>query len=194
MPNEPLGISFSPFGQTERPGGQGGQSGPPASTPQDAIRVLSFRPPRTVGANAPVGTAALLNGPGGAVFGPSGQNLDQLLALLYGRGRMRDGVAGLPEAPQSLNDTFAAMFGGPRLGASDGGLGLPPQTTNYNYEPPSRTPGPGFVFQRPPDEGSARIPPPPAYGGPGQPTGPPHDPLPWEGPTDQTPSREGRLI
>jgi hypothetical protein len=179
MPNDPLGISFSPFGPQDQRSGQGGQSGPPASTPQSAIQMLNFRAPRTVGASAPVGSATLLNGPGGAVFGQSGQNLEQLLTLLFGR--MRGGVGALPAGPQAFE-------------GSDVTGGNPPPLP-WEVTGPGRAPGPAFVFGRPPDEGGARIPPPPAYGGPNQPTGPPSaGPLPWEGPANETPSREGRLI
>ena len=97
MPNDPLGISFSPFSQQNQQQAQ--TPGTRSVTPQDAIRILSFRPPRTVGAASPI-PGALLNAPGGAAFGGGGQfgaaggNLEQLLALLFGQGRMNTGGGG----------------------------------------------------------------------------------------------------
>ena len=85
MSDMPLGLSFSPFGQGQngqdqnRPGGTGG-----SPTPQDAIKILSLRTPRTVGAASPI-PGPLLNAPGGGAFGGSGFGLEQLLALLFGQ-------------------------------------------------------------------------------------------------------------
>jgi hypothetical protein len=119
MPNE-LGISFSPFGQPD----QGQQQGPGgrAASPQDAIRVLSFRPPRTVGASSPV-AAPLLNAPGAAAFGggsfgPAGGNLDQLLALIFGlRKPMQPGGSGSFNERPPQGD-LSALFGGNGGGAT----------------------------------------------------------------------------
>ena len=84
MPN--LGISFSPFSdQTET------NPHAPSPTPQDAIRVLSLRYPRTVGAASPIPQQLLAGqGNGAASFAgvmPQAMNLDQLLAMLFGQQR-----------------------------------------------------------------------------------------------------------
>jgi hypothetical protein len=195
MPNEPLGISFSPFGQTNQPGGQGGKSGQPAPSPQSAIQTLSFRTPRTVGAYAPI-SAPLLNAPGGGAlsgqqFGAAGGNLEQLLQLIFGR--MRGGVAGLP-----ANQLGAGAFGGaplpwdvgtsaPAPGFTPGGGGETPQrgpgTTTFPGEDPGFNPGPTLDRSNPA----------PRSGGD---TGPSMSPtggdLPWMGPTLARPER-GRV-
>jgi hypothetical protein len=132
MPNQPLGISFSPFGQQQnQSGGQGGQSGAPAPSPQSAIQMLSFRTPRTVGANSPI-PGPLLNAPGGAAFGgqqfgAAGGNLEQLLQLIFGR--MKGGISGLPGTPQ------ASLFGG-------GGAMAQPMPWE---QPTSAPPSPNFT-------------------------------------------------
>lgn len=95
-----LGISFSPFGDPNSPQPQGGGQQGGAISPQEAIRVLSLRIPRAVGAGAP--TPLLPGGPGagGAAFG-GGANLEQLLALLFGR-------PGMPSTePMNARDLFA---------------------------------------------------------------------------------------
>src|SRR5258706_16390745 len=99
MSDVPLGDSFSPFGQPNpnQNQQQGVSRGGGPIAPQSAIQTLSFRPPRTVGASSPI-PGALLNAPGGAGFGAAGQNLEQLLNLLFGQRRpgMTGGVMGLP--------------------------------------------------------------------------------------------------
>jgi hypothetical protein len=150
MASDPLGISFSPFNPQQQQGGAGGTAAP---TPQDAIRILSFRPPRTVGAASPI-PGPLLNAPGGSAFGSAGGNLEQLLAILFGAKRpgiMNGGVGGLPETPQP-------------------GPGLPWETQTG----PTTAPLPGVR----PGTGTERgtpTPPPAPFGG--------NETMPWDGPT-----------
>jgi len=105
MPNDPLGISFSPFGQDQNASGPGGPRG---ASPQEAVRILSLRTPRTVGAASPI-PSPLMNAPGGASFGPAGANLEQLLAILFGQGRILPGGGTFNERPPQ------GMLGGPQL-------------------------------------------------------------------------------
>lgn len=126
MANEPLGISFSPFDQTQQAGGGPGQ----APTPQSAIQVRNLRMPRTVGAASPI-PGPLLSAPGGAgfggSFGPAGMNLEQLLQLLFGANKnlpgggtfnerpaqgMLPGPMGLPWEQPATMEPFGAAFGG----------------------------------------------------------------------------------
>src|SRR3954468_22422387 len=91
-----FGLSFAPLGQSASgasgspagPGGTGGSVNPL----QDAIRVLSLRIPRTVGAS-PIAPAPLLNAVGSAgVSQPQGtpmqpgMDLETLLRRLFGMG------------------------------------------------------------------------------------------------------------
>jgi len=185
LPGTPLGISFSPFGQPDQ--NQQGAPGARPVTAQDAIRILSFRPPRTVGASSPV-AAPLLNSPGSVAlggFGPAGQDLDSLLALILGlRKPMKPGGGGtFNEHPPSGELTAT-------LGAGTFGSGQtsqpPPADAPMPWIRPS-VPLPGFTFEKPPvNEGDPNLRLPPAYGGPGQPAGPPSaGPLPWEGPIER---------
>jgi hypothetical protein len=174
MPNDPLGISFSPFGQQPQSGGQGGQSGAPAPTPQSAIQMLSFRTPRTVGANSPI-PGGLLNAPGGAAFGggggqfgPAGGNLEQLLALLFGR--MRGGVGALPEGPQAMGGGIGTPGPMPWDVTGPGPVIAPPKV-----RPGVGEPEPGPQITTPPPGGTA---------------GPGPAPLPWEGPRYDTTNRQ----
>lgn len=107
---EPLGLSFSPFNTAQPQNVQG--AGQPGAAPsaQDAIRVLSLRLPRVVGAGA-LAPGPLLNAPGGAAFGGSGFNLEQLLQLLFGQ---RPGQMGIEPGTmrQPMTSPMGSLFGG----------------------------------------------------------------------------------
>ena len=163
---DPLGISFSPFSQTpnQRSGGGPGGSGA-APTPQDAIRILSLRTPRTVGAASPI-PGPLLNAPGGAAFGGSGLNLEQLLQLLFGRR--------VPGAPGAMGPSMQAPGGGSP--AFDQGMGLSPMGGQDTSAAPSKIPLP---FIKP---GQGELPVSPGGSGNGAGTFPAP---PWEAPVDR---------
>jgi hypothetical protein len=183
MANE-LGISFSPFGQPNQQDQQG-PSGRGAS-PQDAIRVLSFRPPRTVGANAPV-ASQLLNARGGAGFGgsplggfgPAGNDLEQLLALLYGlRKPMQPGGSGSFNERPPQGD-LSALFGG----NAGGQLSQPPPADEPLPWLRSSAPPPKTTFNEPGAGDEYKGSPPETLGPrPGQTVYSPPSarPLPWE--------------
>jgi len=156
MANE-LGISFSPFNQQNPQQGQQGAPGARPVTPQDAIRILSFRPPRTVGAASPI-PGALLNAPGGAgmggggQFGAAGGNLEQLLALLFGAGKNMPGGGTFNEHPAQGQPMPWDMGGMPweQPGAAFGGKAPAPSVRPGFEEPrdnsmpaPGGTAGPG---------------------------------------------------
>ena len=83
----PLGLSFAP-GQNDDTNRMGGGQ---AQTPvQEAIRILSLRLPRLLGAGAPT-SPALMGGPGGMARGsaglggpPSNPIIEQLLRAIFG--------------------------------------------------------------------------------------------------------------
>jgi hypothetical protein len=143
-----LGISFSPFNdQQPELNPRNGQ----APTPQEAIRVLSLRVPRTVGAGSPV-PQALLGAPGGAAFGggmpgimggapgaPGGMSLEQLLAMLFGQ---RIGTQ--PVGPREVAPPFDNTY---RFNA-------PPDYAPAPEPPPAQAPNPRYSFgEKPPDNG-----------------------------------------
>ena len=154
MPN--LGISFSPFADDK--GANTNPRGPQVS-PQEAIRVLSLRVPRVVGAGSPI-PQALLNAPGGAAFGGggnasmgggqasmgggqapsgSGMGLEELLAMLFGQRRPAITTPSLP-IDQSPG-------GGPTGGT------FPPMVPGAGDRPapqPSPAPPPKFTPIEPP--------------------------------------------
>ena len=172
MPNEPLGISFSPFSQQNQQQNQQGGPGARAASPQDAIRILSFRPPRTVGAASPI-PQQLLNAPGGAAlggFGPAGGDLEQLLALLFGAGKNMPGGGSFNERPAQGApmpwDTGGMPWDQP-TGGPFGGKAPVPSVRPGQEEPrdntmptPGGTAGPGPSafpnFERP-DRGGRRV-------------------------------------
>lgn len=120
-----FGVSFSPLdqGNLQGPGGPGyPPGGRPAVSPlQSAVRLLSLRIPRVVGAQA-LAPAALLNSPGGSLFG--GGSLEAFLQRVFGQQRPWTGpVASLPFEPMPTG----------------GGLYTPPAPTPT--PPPRVTPG-----------------------------------------------------
>jgi len=99
-----LGISFSPFGDDKGPNAD--PRGPQVS-PQEAIRVLSLRVPRVVGAGSPI-PGQLLNAPGGAAFGGGGSmgggmGLEDFLAMIFGQ-RRPGGISGQPSPVRQIAD------------------------------------------------------------------------------------------
>lgn len=133
--NESLGISFSPFSGNGADNQQS-RSGS-AVTPQEAIRTLSLRVPRAVGAGAPA-PSALLNGAGGRGFGGGGMDLEQLLAMLFGQQQGRVGTQ-----PMAARDVYTPdqpfRFNVPGLQA--------PAASAAPFEPPKTsapTPNVGF--------------------------------------------------
>ena len=119
MPETP-GYRFSPLQRPEP--GEGRRSPGGASTPQEAIRVLSLRVPQVVGARS-LAPGPLLNAPGASgITSPLGtpqapnlggveEILRRLFALMQGpAGPSLASPAGVPVAPPAL-----ASFGAPQL-------------------------------------------------------------------------------
>jgi len=207
MPGAPLGISFSPF--AEQPNGASPTGyNPSAPAPQSAIQLLSLRLPRVVGAAAPA-PQALLRSPGSAVFGSAGNNLDQLMALLFGPNRRLPGGGSFNERPASGDLGLGGLFGLGGGASAPSDAGQPASVSNAPgsvYEPlpwERSAPLPGFTYSKPPGsptEGDANVPPPPLRGPNGEPYSPPSAGLPWErgweqsAPTYERPTRQGRSI
>jgi len=114
-----LGISFSPFGDDKGPNAD---PRAPQVSPQEAIRVLSLRVPRVVGAGSPI-PSQLLNAPGGAAFGGGGGNgmggLEELLAMLFGQRRQGAVSPGLPIDQSPGGSLTGGIFPGMQPGAGD---------------------------------------------------------------------------
>jgi len=184
-----LGISFSPF--SEDKGGNANPRGPQVS-PQEAIRTLSLRVPRTVGAGSPI-PQMLLNAPGGASFGgaqaPSApgaaprpgtpnMGLEELLAMLFGR---------KPSMQQGLSLPIDQSPGGGNSGGTFPPMQVPApapqpgpwQEPSYQPEPPYQ-PQPPYQPAPPPQPG-----PPPPRVTPIEPPAPAPEPMPWDQPSSQ---------
>lgn len=155
-----FGLSFSPLGQggPTNPNNPGTPSGG-GNPVQDAIKVLSLRIPKVVGAGAP-SPQVLLGGagggpggagaaPGAAGFGGGGNAalFEQLLRSLFGGGEPQTGInrPGMPPAPnmrgpfgvdsdQPLPMPTGGNLPSPNIGYHDG-PGTPPPPTP-NTEPP----------------------------------------------------------
>lgn len=118
-----FGISFSPFGNDNpNNNNQRGDSGGATPSPQEAIRVLSLRVPRTVGVASPI-PSMLLNAQGGGGFGggggPQGMppgGMEELLRRLFGQAAQ--GPMGMP--------SMAAPMGAPAGAPPAGGGSAPP--------------------------------------------------------------------
>lgn len=154
MPIDPMGISFSPTGDSQQNNAQ-------KPTPvQQAIQTLSLRIPRTVGA-ASGAPQQLLQGQGGAGLGGNpnaAMTLEALIRRLFGGG------AGLP------------MPGGGAPGGGDPGGGGAVPSPIVGFPAPPRAgeqpPTPGPTFPVPPSPGG-RAPEEP-YTPPPAPAAPPH--------------------
>lgn len=137
-----FGLSFVP-GQASPQGGgpQGGAlGGGPVSPPvQQAIKMLSLRLPRVVGANA-MAPGALLNAPGAG-----GMNLQQLLALMFGQH---------PQGPGMGSPMGGGMMG-PGGGGSQPAFGAPRVIPGQGGQPggPTPVPGPGPMNPAPRETG-----------------------------------------
>lgn len=167
MPGQP-GVSFSPINAAP-PAGQG----TPQSPLQDAIKILSFRMPKVVGAYSPSPLAGNL---GDSVA-------DNWLMNLF-KGLLPGGESPVPGAPGA-----PPPFGFPGSGASGGsGGGTPPPTWTGAPPPgpPPQAPPPVVQFEPPgippvlPPIGPPAPPPPPEV----PPPAPPPEIPPWTyGPT-----------
>lgn len=123
------GLSFSPLNQNNPLGSSpyGGSPGPTSSPIQDAIKILSLRIPRAVGASglAPMG---LLNSPGSGGF-PGGQSLESLLMRIFGQQPgMRVGsgpVASMPYGNNPGQPTLPQGPSAPRIIPGSGPAGQP---------------------------------------------------------------------
>lgn len=146
MPNDPMGISFSPA-----PDNQQQQNGQRPTPVQQAIQTLSLRIPRTVGA-ASGAPSELLNGQGGAGLGGGNPNsaflLEQLIRKLFGGG------PGLPMPG-------GGPGGGPPGGGAPGGAPTPNVGFPYPVKPgPGPTPDPPAPGEPPTDYGTPPTAPP----------------------------------
>jgi hypothetical protein len=150
MASDPLGISFSPFNPQQQQGGAGGTAAP---TPQDAIRILSFRPRARWAPRVRFLARCSMRLVGARSDRPAGtwNSCSRFSSARNGRGLMNGGVGGLPETPQP-------------------GPGLPWETQTG----PTTAPLPGVR----PGTGTERgtpTPPPAPFGG--------NETMPWDGPT-----------
>lgn len=107
----PLGFSFQP-GADSGPGGMQDHMVGPASggsNPQQAVKVLSLRVPKTLPSNAPVSTA-LLNGQGSAAPGAQGlTSLVQALMQVF-QPHAPQGAPGMPSPGGPQAPTSAPQF------------------------------------------------------------------------------------
>jgi len=128
----PLGLSFAP-GQDEMTQRQNG-AGPSTSPIQEAIRVLSLRMPRVLGASSPA-PAALLSGPGSQGLGghPGNPIIEQLLRALLGGQTSGGPMDGLPGGAMIA----PPMMPGP--GPMGGGMSGPPLIPGFKF---GEQPGP----------------------------------------------------
>lgn len=135
-----LGFSFQPGQDQPQGGGPLDQrlGGGPSATPQDAVKILSLRVPRTLPSNAPV-NRALLAGPGGIAQGgaaPGAGGLNSLIAaltqLFQGSSRQLPNELRVNQGPVP-SDGAGVLY--------DQGLGLTPRRP---------APAPGFTFEEVP--------------------------------------------
>lgn len=143
----PLGRSFAPNSDqmSQRPPGGAGQS-----PVQEAVRVLSLRLPRVVGASAPA-PGALMGGMGGqGLAGPTSNPIvQQLMQMILGGQTAQQGgaIPGLP-VPGGMPSMPASMGGfTPNIGFNTpgGGVSTPPT--------PQTPPRPAPPAMPPPDRG-----------------------------------------
>ena len=138
-----LGISFSPLNNPTFAGGQGQNAGQHGSVPlADAIRMLSLRIPRVVGARG-IAPQALLNAPGVAGVPP---DVMMLLRQLFGQFSLAPSGEERSTSPYSQpmaspTSPYSQPMASPTAPYSQ----MPP----YTYPAPNITPG-GSV---PPGEG-----------------------------------------
>jgi hypothetical protein len=172
-----IGVSFDPAqeGQYNQQG-----SGPNASSAprgiQEAIKILSLRLPRVVGANA-VSPQALLSSPGSS--GRVDSIVNQIMARYFPQGVTQSPMA--PMAPAGVNQqmpfqpkqTFLPPSGGTTIGGKTPSVKVDEPTSP---QMPKQLPGPGqgnpyesITFTPPPYQ----VPLPPAFQDP-----PPNDPFP----------------
>ena len=153
------GLSFSLFGDSKNNQSPNTSNG--ATTPQEAIRVLSLHLPKVVGAYAPI-PGQLLNAPGSAGFGgaptgaPNAPNLgiEEFLRRLFGRMPGPDSMAppslpqpsmGAPSSPSpgSFSPSMSAPpMGAPSMKSPDMGSGSAP-SMGGSAPPPNFVPGIG---------------------------------------------------
>jgi hypothetical protein len=150
MSNDMLGLSFSPMANQ---GTNGSGNGNAVPTPQEAIRILSLRLPRTVGVASPI-PSLLLNAPGGAGFSghdtiPGG--MDETLRRLFGLFQTPNG-AGAGQPPMFGNPTpmfSAGSYTPPSAVPSLGGGRVPVPGVKPGVNPSDGYPQP-FDWQPPP--------------------------------------------
>ena len=137
-----FGVSFLPNGDQrfQRPQDQPGGTG--RAPLQEAVKILSMRVPRVVGAN-PLAPLALLNAPGGVGLQPG--QLEQLMRTLGVGPQMQTGQVPTTGAGPSVGGApspFASMQGlMPTAGGSGGPTGgLVNVTAGANAAPPQPPP------------------------------------------------------
>jgi hypothetical protein len=168
-----IGVSFDP---AQRQNGNQ-QSGPNASTApqgiQEAIKILSLRLPRVVGANA-VSPHALLNSPGSA--GRVDSVVNQILARYFPEGVSQPQAPFSPQPNQQMPFRQPQTFLPPGVGSNIGGR-TPAVKVEKPNAPPPQMQGPGqgnpyesITFAPPPFPQQPALP--PAFD-------PPQEQTPW---------------
>lgn len=191
MDNNNFGLSFAPMGGNRQiPGSAAGGSQPagPVNPIQDAIRVLSLKIPKVVGAAAPA-PQALLNSPGMAGAGPTGglpSNLQAMLSSFFQPPINRPGpVQSSPFQPGdtpinkpgpvatgpngdtptfgdlSWEEILRRLFNPPMLPGTNPPPSGPPPPPNFSFTPPT-SPQPGPPAPPPVPQPPPPAPPPPA--------------------------------
>src|SRR5262245_34915792 len=130
-----IGLSFAPT-----QGNNGSMNRQPAQSPvMDAIRILSFRIPQTLGASAPI-DPSLLAGQGGQ--GPSGINTAALIQAWLQRffgANSAGALRGAAPAGPSTPSTPSVVYGITPSAPPSPVIQLPPPPVSYPSPPPPRT-------------------------------------------------------
>jgi len=124
-----IGVSFLP-GQQQGQAGAGTGTADPQEAVSQAIKILSLRLPRVVGAGA-IASPALLNAPGAAGVSGSGMNIDRLVQMILQGILPGSAVSGAAATPggSEISPTLAQIFAQTRpSGAMTGAQTGPPST------------------------------------------------------------------
>jgi hypothetical protein len=128
-----IGVSFLP-GQQQGQAGAGTGTADPQEAVSQAIKILSLRLPRVVGANA-IAPQALLTAPGAAGVNSGGMNIDRLVQMILqglvpgGGGSQAPGAGPSVPGAAGISPTLAQIFAQTRpSGAMTGAQTGPPST------------------------------------------------------------------
>lgn len=113
-----IGVSFQPGGERYGQQSNGGQSGAPASNVQEAIKILSLRLPKVVGAQA-VSPQALLASQGSGGNPRVDSVVNSVLARMFPTGQAPTQAPMVPQGQPSNAPTFSGgNVSGPRMAPS----------------------------------------------------------------------------